>query len=137
MKLPRSHRENMALRDLAMEDLMAQSDSQLRQEAAEDGENVDALATAVRTELRRAAASILRQRLNVAKERMKNTAHSVKSTKYPDFETLKRRIQSAFELQPDLGLAFREGKNQSEADWQSLYDDLVELGAIGPNEDSR
>ena len=37
MKLPKSHLENMALRHLAMEDLMAQSDAQLRQEAAEDG----------------------------------------------------------------------------------------------------
>lgn len=137
MKLPKSHLENMALRHLAMEDLMAQSDAQLRQEAAEDGEDVDALAAAMRTALRAAASNVLRQRLADAKQRMMSTAHPGKATRYPTLEALKRRIQSAFESQPELGLAFREGKKQSEADWQSLYDDLVELGAIVPEEDSR
>lgn len=137
MKLPKSHLENMALRHLAMEDLMAQSDAQLRQEAAEDGEDVDALAAAMRTALRAAASNVLRQRLADAKQRMMSTAHPGKATRYPTLESLKRRIQSAFESQPELGLAFREGKRQSEADWQSLYDDLVELGAIVPEEDSR
>lgn len=137
MKLPKSHLENMALRHLALEDLMAQSDAQLRQEAAEDGEDVDALAAAMRTALRAAASNVLRQRLADAKQRMMSTAHPGKATRYPTLEALKRRIQSAFESQPELGLAFREGKKQSEADWQSLYDDLVELGAIVPEEDSR
>jgi hypothetical protein len=137
MKLPKSHLENMALRHLAMEDLMAQSDAQLRQEAAEDGEDVDALATAVLTALRGAAANVLRQRLTDAKQRMMITLRPTKAPKYPTLETLKRRIQSAFEVQPELGLAFREGKKQSEADWQSLYDDLIELGAIAQDEDSR
>lgn len=116
---------------------MAQSDAQLRQEAAEDGEDVDALAAAMRTALRAAASNVLRQRLADAKQRMMSTAHPGKATRYPTLEALKRRIQSAFESQPELGLAFREGKKQSEADWQSLYDDLVELGAIVPEEDSR
>lgn len=138
MKLPKSHQEIMALRQLALEDLMAQSDSQLRQEAVEDGEDVDTLATALRTELRGAAAHLLRQRLTDAKKRMVSTAvQPMKPAAYPALETLKRRILSAFESQPELGLAFREGKKQSEADWQTLYDDLIELGAIAPDEDNR
>jgi len=136
MKLPKSHQEIMAMRQLALEDLMAQSDVQLRQEAAEDGENVDALATTLRVVLREAAAHVLRQRLADAKRRMvSTTARSMKPAAYPMLETLKRRIQSAFESQPELGLAFREGRKQSESDWQSLYDDLIELGAITPEED--
>ena len=135
MKLPKSHHEIVALRQLALEDLMAQSDAQLRHEAAEDGEDVDALATALRTSLRGAAAQVLRQRLTDAKQRMANApARSVNPRAYPTLEALKRRIQSAFDSQPELGLAFREGKRQSEADWQSLYDDLIELGAITPDE---
>lgn len=137
MKLPKSHQENMALRHLAVEDLMAQSDAQLRQEAAEEGEDIDALAAAVRADLRAAAADVLRQRMANAKQLMKSTVRPIKVAKYPVLETLKLRIQSAFESQPELGLAFREGKKQSEADWQSLYDDLVELGAIAPDEDNR
>lgn len=135
MKLPKSHLENMALRDLAMEDLMAQSDAQLREEAAEDGEDVDALATAARTALRLAVGNLLRQKLVDAKQRMMSAAKPRKVTKYPTLEALKRRIQGVFDSQPELGLAFREGKKQSEADWQSLFDDLVELGAIVPDED--
>lgn len=137
MKLPKSHQEIMALRQLALEDLMVHSDEQLRQEAMADGENADVLATALRAELREAAAHVLRQRLIDAKQRMVNSAkRPVKPVAYPTFEILQRLIRSAFESQPELGLAFREGKEQSEADWQSLYDDLIELGAIVPNEDS-
>lgn len=135
MKLPKSHHEVMGLRQLAVEDLMAQSDAQLRQEAAEDGEDVDALAIVLRGSLREATAHVLRQRLTDAKQRMVGaTARYAEPAGYPALETLKRRIQSAFESQPELGLAFREGKKQSESDWQSLYDDLIELGAIAPDE---
>lgn len=137
MKLPKSHAENMALRQLAMEDLMAQSDAQLRQEAAEDGEDIDALVTSMRAALHVAAAHVLRQRLTDARQRMTSSIRPIKANKYPALETLKHRIKSAFELQPELGLAFREGKKQSEADWQTLYDDLIELGAIERDEDSR
>lgn len=137
MKLSKSYQEVMAMRQLALEDLMAQSDAQLRQEAAEDGESVDALATALRTVLREAAAHVLRRRLTDAKQRMASSAtRPMKPAAYPALETLKRRIQSAFESQPELGLAFREGKKQSESDWQSLYDDLIQLGAIAPDEDN-
>lgn len=136
MKLSKSHQEMLTVRQLAVEDLMAQSDSQLRREAAEDGEDVDALAAALRTAFREAAASVLRQRLVAAKQRMVSVAADpIKPAAYPALETLIRRIQNAFEMQPELGLAFREGKKQSESDWQSLYDDLIELGAITPDED--
>lgn len=137
MKLPKSQQEIIALRQLALEDLMVQSDDQLRQEAAEDGENVDAIATALRTTLHGVAAHVLRQRLIGAKQRISNTStRSMKPAAYPALETLIRRIQNAFESQPELGLAFREGKKQSESDWQSLYDDLIELGAISQDEDA-
>jgi hypothetical protein len=43
---------------------------------------------------------------------------------------LKKRVQEAFVRNPSLGLAFRQGKQQSVADWESLYDDLVALGEI-------
>ena len=136
MKLPKSHQEIIAMRQLALEDLLAQNDTQLRHEAAEDNENVDALAVAFRMAFRETSAQVLRQRLLHAKWRMANTlTKPVKPAAYPAIEILKRRILSAFDSQPELGLAFREGKRQSESDWQLLYDDLIELGAIAPDED--
>ena len=47
-------------------------------------------------------------------------------------ERLKQLIQEAFASDRGLGVAFRDGKRQSEADWESLYDDLVALGKIKP-----
>jgi hypothetical protein len=44
-------------------------------------------------------------------------------------------VQRAFEAQPDLAMAFRDGKRQSDADWHTLYEDLIELGAIEPDGD--
>jgi len=135
MKLPKSYLEIVAVRQLALEDLMAQSDAQLRQEADQDGENVDELATELRATLQNTTAQVLRQRLTEARRRLVSAAASPsKLSAYPALETLKRQIQRAFESQPELGLAFREGKKQSEADWHSLYDDLIQLGAISPDE---
>jgi hypothetical protein len=136
MKLPKSYLEILAVRQLALDDLMAHSDAQLRQEADEDGEDVDGLATKLRLVLQNTTSQVLRLRLTEAQRRLVNTAaRPAKLSKYPALEMLKRQIQSAFESQPELGLAFREGKKQSEADWHSLYDDLIELGAISRDED--
>ena len=49
---------------------------------------------------------------------------------------MKQLIQDLFARDTSLGLAYREGKQQSEADWQSLWDDLVDVGAIGEDDDA-
>lgn len=48
----------------------------------------------------------------------------------PAIYRIKTLVQELFANDRSLGLAFREGKRQSDADWQSLYDDLVAMGAI-------
>lgn len=137
MKPTKSHQEMIALRQLAMDDLMSQSDAQLRQEAADDGVDVDVLATALRTSLRESVAQVLRQRLTNAQQRVASPARRpATSFIYPSLEALMQRVQRAFEVHPELGLAFRSGKKQSETDWQTLYDDLIELGAITPDDES-
>ncbi len=136
MKPTKSHQEMIALRQLAMDDLMSQSDAQLRQEAADDGVDVDVIATALRTSLRESVAQVLRQRLTKAQQRVASPARPATSSIYPSLEALMQRVQRAFELHPELGLAFRSGKKQSETDWQTLYDDLIELGAITPDDES-
>ena len=74
MKPTKSHQEMIALRQLAMDDLMSQSDAQLRQEAADDGVDVDVIATALRTSLRESVAQVLRQRLTKAQQRVASPA---------------------------------------------------------------
>lgn len=133
MNTQKTRAEMAALRDAALEDLMATSDVQLRQEAIEDGEDFDKLAMQVKTTMREAAATAQRQRLARAKERMHPSigARTISSIR-PPVEALKQIIQKLFQTDQSLGLAFRDGKKQTDADWQSLYDDLVSMGAIKP-----
>lgn len=127
--------EMAALRDAALEDLMATSDSQLRQEAMEDGEDIDAIANCVKAAMRETAASTLRQRLSQAKAQPNSKLMVQKApSMLPPLEQIKHIVQNLFHADPSLGLAFRSGKKQTDADWLSLYDDLVVMGAIKPED---
>lgn len=120
-----------AIRAAALESLLATTDAELRQEAREDGENLDAMAIQMKTSMRNAAASALRERMAKSKSqsRLKLSAHSP-SIARPAIDRIKELVQDLFARDQSLGLAFRSGKRQSDADWQSLYDDLVAIGAI-------
>lgn len=127
--------EIAALRNAALEDLMATSDEQLRQEALEDGEDLVAIASQVKISMREAAAEALRQKLALAKGRMQpKLATLTESFIRPPVHQIKQIIQGLFQADQSLGLAFRDGKKQTDADWLSLYDDLVAMGAIKPND---
>ena len=138
MKPSKTRTEIAALREAALEDLMATTDVQLRQEAHEDDEDLDTVATQVGLSMREAAAAALRQRLAQAKDRMqpKLKAQTAPITR-PPLEQLKQIIQDIFKTDQSLGLAFRDGKKQTDSDWLSLYDDLVAMGAIKPDDHGR
>ena len=127
--------EMAILHNAALEDLMATSDAQLHQEAIEDGEDLNQLAIQVKTTMREAAAMAQRQRLARVKARMSSSigARAISSIR-PPMEALKQIVQKVFQTDPSLGLAFREGKKQTDADWQSLYDDLMSMGVIRPED---
>lgn len=126
--------EITALQDAALEDLMAATDEQLRKEAIEDGEDLIAIAAQVKTSMNEASAEALRQRLTDAKKRMKAKPPTLtQSVVRPPLDQIKQIIQGLFQKDQNLGLAFRDGKRQTDADWLSLYDDLVDLGAIKSN----
>jgi len=123
--------ELAALRVAALEDILNTPDAELRREAMEDGEDPAAIAAGVKSAMRDAAAAALRKRMAEAKERMGTaTSSRLPLGIRPAIEELKKKVQEAFVRNPSLGLAFRQGKQQSVADWQSLYDDLVALGEI-------
>lgn len=130
-------KEIVALREAAIEDLLAMSDAELRAEAQEDGENLDAIVSETRNALRDAAAAALRLRMNKTKSYFSHALSQQRlPAKRPSLDQIKRLVLQLFDNEPAVGLAFREGKRQSESDWQSLYDDLVSMGAIkdGPDE---
>jgi len=128
------HAELAALRDAALEDLMATSDAELRQEAVEDGEDLDAVALQIKTAMRETAAATLRQYLVRAKERspQKMSTRATLSVR-PSLEQIKQIVQGVFKTDASLGLAFRNGTKQTDEDWLSLYDDLIAIGAIKPD----
>lgn len=133
MTVPNHRAELSALRVVLLEDVLNTSDAELRKEAIEDGEDVAAIAADLKSAMRDAAAAALRQRLSQAKARMTaGPASQLGRPLRPPMERLKQLIQEAFASDRSLGLAFRDGKRQSDADWESLYDDLVALGKIRP-----
>lgn len=124
-------KEITALREAAIEDLMSMSDAELRAEAREAGDDLEAIASQARQSMREAAAGALRKRMNAAKTRssLGLPQRPLPATR-PSLNRIKQMIQQLFERDPAVGLAFREGKRQSESDWQSLYDDLIAVGAL-------
>ena len=138
MKSSKTLIEMAALRDAALEDLMLTTDAQLAQEALEDGEDLDTIAAQVRSTIRDAAATALRQRMARAKERMQpSLGDQAEAFIRPPLEQIKQIVQALFQSNQSLGLAFRDGKKQTDADWLSLYDDLVAMGEITPDDHGR
>jgi hypothetical protein len=125
-----------ALRDAALSDLMSATDADLRQEATEDGEDIDSVAERISTSVQETIAWALRQRLVRAKERM-NASNSVCSVpqRLPSVEIIKDALMCRFRDDPNLSLAFRDGKTPTDADWISLYEDLIAMGAFRPDKD--
>jgi len=122
-----------AIRRLALRDLDATTDEELRAEFAADGVDPDAAARAVAAELDAVVAAAMRERAAAAKVRV--AAPPKRQRVRPALARMKDMIDNAFRTDASLAAAFRDGKRQSDADLQSLYDDLVELGKIDPESD--
>ena len=129
-------REIAALRDLALADLESTTDQELRTEALEDGVDLDANASLIKAAMRDTAARALRERMATAKTAMQRAATEKAEFIRPGIDRIKALVQQAFQADSALGLAFRVGKRQSDRDWETLYDDLVSLGKIAPEEDA-
>lgn len=122
-----------AIRRLALKDLDATSDEELRAEIVAEGDDPEAVARTVAIELDNIIASAMRERASEAKNR--NVPLLTTPTRRPALDRMKELIENAFRNDANLATAFREGTRQSDADLQSLYDDLVELGKIDPEVD--
>jgi hypothetical protein len=125
-----------ALRDLALADLESTTDQELRTEALEEGLDLEANAIQIKSAMRDAAARALRQRMATAKTAMQSAATKNAGFIRPGIDRIKALVQQAFQTDSALGLAFRDGKRQSDGDWETLYDDLVSLGKIAPEQDA-
>lgn len=125
-----------SIRDLALKDLEAASDEDIRAELAAEGINPDQLAASIAGSLDDVLATSLRQLTTVAKIAMQ-TRTPPKKLLRPSLDRIKERITQAFAVDPQLATAFRDGSRQSDADLETLYDDLVLMGKIPDNDDGR
>lgn len=128
--------EIAALRDLALADLESTTDQELRTEALEEGLDLKANAIQIKAAMRDTAARALRQRMATAKTAMQSASTKRAGFIRPGIDRIKALVQQAFQTDSALGLAFRDGKRQSDGDWETLYDDLVSLGKIAPEQDA-
>lgn len=122
-----------AIRRLALKDLDATTDEELRAEVMEDGDDLAVIAQSVMTELDVIISSAMREHTAAIKSRAPST--SPIAALRPAISRIKELIEGAFKADPQLATAFREGSRQSDADLVSLYDDLVALGKIHPQGD--
>ena len=123
-----------AVRALALKDLEAASDEDIRAELAAEGINPDQLAASIAVNLDDVLAASLRQQAAPAKAAMQVRALP-NTSRRPTLDRIKERIAQAFAAEPQLATAFREGSRQSNADLETLYDDLVLMGKILDTDD--
>ena len=120
-----------AIEQALIEDVYEVSDPELEKEFTQDGIDIKEIANSMRGG---ALDLIIKERRkSLAKARAGMLVHSVSKSdrrQRPNLETIKRGLAELFQAKPSLAVAFRQGKSQSEADWYSLWDDLVELGEI-------
>jgi len=131
-----SHKTLDAVRVLALKDLDATSDEDLRAEFAAEGIDPDQLAASIALRLDEVLAASLRQQAAATKVVMRAQTAPKKSPR-PTLDRIRERIAQAFAAEPQLGTAFREGSRQSDADLETLYDDLVLMGKIPDADDGR
>lgn len=120
------------LRAMAAIDALTMSPEDMAQEDAEDGVDASAEAERWRAAMRATAAQVAREAQPKRSSDYAPLSARVRSR--PDIKALKSLVRGVFAAQPKLGLAYRDGTRQSDEDWQSLYDDLVDMGAIVPDE---
>lgn len=124
-----------AVRALALKDLDATTDEEIWAGLLEEGIEPDALAASIASGLDDVVSASLRRNAAAAKEAM--TVRAEPRFPRPSLAKIKEKIAAAFAVEPQLGTAFREGTRQSDGDLESLYDDLVLMGKISPNDDGR
>ncbi len=125
-----------SIRTLALRDLETASDEEIRAELAAEGADPDQLAASIAMSLDNVLAASLRQHAAAAKMIMQVRTPAKKSLR-PTLDRIKERIEQAFAADPQLATAFREGRRQSTADLETLYDDLVLMGKIPDSNDDR
>ncbi|MCT8178912.1 hypothetical protein [Variovorax sp. CY25R-8] len=135
MKQSKESREIGFIRARALDDLANTSDDEIRNEYREAGQDLALIAQQTHDTLRDAVAAGLRARLASAKVAVKASVAARPSPQArPAMERLKAILTETFVREPRVAMAFRDGKKQTDEDLVSVYDDLVAMGIIKPED---
>lgn len=131
----------ITLRDALASDAETIELEQARADLIAAGENPDQVAEATRSMAMDLVAKARKERLAQARQRMASSSQARGSGISSGWSaTSIRRALSALAAQPDtmagarIAVAHRNGKAQSDSDLQSLWEDLLELGAVSDSD---
>ncbi len=122
-----------ALRKAVADEVLSMTDEEIITDARDQGLDPGHIALMMRTKALDAITTVRKQKLKNIRDNL--NAAQAKTIKRPTtsfgIEEKKKRIM-AFLSEPDtnFSLAFRNGEKQSDSDWETLWDDLVEQGLI-------
>lgn len=135
MKQSKESREIGFIRARMIEDLANTSDDEIRNEYREAGQDMEAVARQTHDVLRDVVATTMRAKLASAKAAAKvSSASQPINWVRPAIERLKEIVAEAFMREPKVAMAFRDGKKQTDEDLATVYDDLVRMGIIRPED---
>lgn len=122
-----------ALRKAVADEILSMTDEEILMDARDKGLDPDDIALTMKSKALDMIANIRKQNLKNIRETL-NSAQT-KSIKRPTvsfgIEEKKRKILALLEMpNTNFSLAFRNGERQSESDWESLWNDMVEMGLI-------
>lgn len=135
MKQSKESKEIGFIRARVLDDLANTSDEEIRNEYREAGQDMAAVAKQTLDTLRDVVAAGMRAKLASAKAATTASSASRPTNRIrPTMERLKEIVAETFMREPKVAMAFRDGKKQTDEDLATVYDDLVRMGIIKPEE---
>lgn len=127
-----------ALRKAVADEILSMTDEEILNDAKDQCLDPDEVALTMKSKAMDMVANIRKQKLKHIRENLNTTQPKlVKPITTLNLEEKKKKILELFaKPNTNYSLAFRNGERQSESDWESLWDDLVEQGLL-KDENSR
>jgi hypothetical protein len=114
------------------DDVLSLSEDELCQELKEDKIDLAHTAARLRNHALEQIAEFRRKRLQDASHALGSRIDRAKVVP-PETAIVHQRIsamKALFVAKPGLSMAFREGRAQTDSDWMSVWDNLLELGLV-------
>ena len=121
-----------ALRNAVSDEILSMTDEEILVDARNNGLDPDDIALTMKSKAMDIIANIRKQKLKSIRKNL-NAAQPklVKPIVTLSLEEKKKKILEFFaKPNTNYSLAFRNGDRQSESDWESLWDDIVEQGLL-------